>query len=170
MTSARSLSSHTYNEGPEESERLYSDVTWPHIRLRRRHEHTHTHIEDKLLAGKKENKFWVMSSPGGFLDETLCPRCPLTKVLSWFPPGCLPCRCCLEKKTFLFLNSERSRWMDGDFTLRKKNATEAETEREMATHTEWISQIKSQPSQLKLADLNDRLTLSPRIKKVDHLL
>lgn len=56
MTSARSLSSHTYNEGPEESERLCSDVTKPHMRLRRRRGHTHTHTQRKLLAGGKKKK------------------------------------------------------------------------------------------------------------------
>lgn len=52
MTSARSLSSHTYNEGPEESERLCSDVTKPHMRLRRRRGHT----QRKLLAGGKKRE------------------------------------------------------------------------------------------------------------------
>lgn len=53
MTSARSLSSHTYNEGPEESERLCSDVTKPHMR----HETpAWTHTEEAISWGEKKER------------------------------------------------------------------------------------------------------------------
>lgn len=111
MTSARSLSSHTYNEGQEESERLYSDVTWPHIRLRCRHEHTHS--EEEAVSRKKEKNSEWCDHLKVFLNESVCPLflyflSPFSKVLSWFLPGCL------QRKTFFFLSSKRSQWMDGD--------------------------------------------------------
>lgn len=116
------------------------------------------------------------------LDETLCsslfplaPSLHSVKCSAGSPQAACPYRSRLEKKTFLlfsFFKLGEVTAVGVWFYTKSKKCYRSMNKKREATQCE-SAKLKNQPSQLEITerrDLNCRLNLNLRIKKVDHLL